>query len=134
MASITPTSNNTNECMSCKSNITEGIIRNGAVYCNTICFTKATAPSTPMHPYYRNMKTPTGRTGGTCAACTNKYGYCIDCVDDGTNWFCGKTCQTMYNTAMRVQKMRPQGGITFASNLYTVFPLAVNSSNGKMYF
>ncbi len=97
-------------------------------------------PAIPVRPSVRPSVPPSvppsassaSRTGGCCANCRNSYKFKINCIDAGSNWFCGKTCQTIYRSGSNVSY--PATIFPFASNTFTVFPLRVNPCTGAMTF
>jgi hypothetical protein len=89
----------------------------------------------PIDSLSSSSATSTPRTGGKCANCNNKYSYCIDSIDDGKNWFCGKSCKRVFNSGCNHIKAPPVLGL-FASNLMTVYPVrsGFTSSGYKMEY
>jgi hypothetical protein len=75
------------------------------------------------------------RSYGTCASCTNTYGSCATAIEQDGKWFCGKTCCSMYASSQRMAQFPPPAVMfPFASTTYTMFPISVNPSSGKIYF
>ncbi len=146
--------NNTNSCNTCGSIIINGTIKNGLHYCDNIrCVPRpddSDVSSKPMHPSSKPVLSsspasssssspcvsPTPRTGGKCADCNNTYGYCNDSIDDGKNWFCGKTCQRVFGSGRNHIHTQPDVFGMFASNMRTYYPLGtkLTSTSFSMVF
>ncbi len=132
-----PNPNPTYICGVCNNNSTDGNIHKGVFYCDTCVqdpwFVYPSSPVPPPTHTPPSVPTPSisstsvpakPRTGGTCANCNNIYGYCIDSIDDGKNWFCGKTCSRVYRPKPTNSAYVPSCGFgLFASNMMTVYPI-----------
>ncbi len=117
--------NNTNGmvCANCNTKLNNCIVRDNKFYCNTACYTNV--QSTQVSDKKSKMY-------GTCATCKNTWKKCcIGSIDEGDKWFCGKTCHNMSTSR---NMCIPANMFPFATTTYTVFPLSVNSRNGKMVF
>ncbi len=163
MASLIHHVNNTQifKCSMCDNNMSNGIMRDGLYYCDTNCYQNKMFFDDLSHPnntfqtqqYISRPQTntptqirPQSRTQprtqtqpqnndrhyGTCANCQNHYDYKVNCVDTGDNWFCSRSCSTIFVSGRNVAY--PTSMFPFASNMRTVFPLAINASAGKLYF
>jgi hypothetical protein len=93
--------------------------------------------------YAHSSSTPAASTvlqsncskGGTCANCNNTYKCSNNAVEHEDKWFCRIQCKNMHVSNTRAAQFHSQGTMfPFMSNMYTVFPLSVNSKTGKMTF